>query len=171
MIVVSVGTQLPFDRLIQMMDEIAPSLGTKIFAQTGKSTYQPKNFEFKPNVQALEFDSLLREASVLVAHAGIGTVLKAYQFGKPIILVPRKAAFGEHRNDHQLATVSKLGGRPGIYVAQEKADMQALLSDLHALSSPSKLDPPGRIRLQTHLQSIVDEVLGARRAARLTAPT
>ena len=46
-----------------------------------------------------EFEAVLREASVIVAHAGIGTVLKAYKYRKPIILVPRQAAFGEHRND------------------------------------------------------------------------
>ncbi|KQS80562.1 glucuronosyltransferase [Rhizobium sp. Leaf384] len=163
MIIVSVGTQLPFDRLIRMVDDLAPSLHDKAFAQTGRGVYVPKNIEWKADVPAKEFDALLSGASVLVAHAGIGTVLKADQYGKPIILVPRKASLGEHRNDHQLATVSKLKGRPGIYVAEEQDELLRLLSDTDSLSRPSALDPPGRIRLQSHLEMIVNGAIGAAR--------
>ena len=169
MIIVSVGTQLPFDRLIRMMDEIASDLDQKIFAQTGRSAYVPRNIEWKADVQALEFDTLLQQASVLVAHAGIGTVLKAYEFGKPIILTPRKAAFGEHRNDHQLATVSKLVGRPGIYMADDETTLKALLKDTSALTGPSSVEPVGRIALQSYLVSVVDSVLAKRGGAPLKA--
>lgn len=160
MIIATVGTQLPFDRLILMLDEIAASLPEKIFAQIGKSRCVPKNIEWCVNMDAGEFEKRLAAASVIVSHAGIGTVLKAYKYAKPIILVPRKASFGEHRNDHQLATVSQLERRAGIYIAHEGEQLAQLLS--------RKLEPAvaaedtfrERVRLQRFVADYVGEALG-----------
>lgn len=51
-----------------------------------------------------EFDKLCHDARLIVAHAGMGTIISAMTKGKPIIVFPRIAALGEHRNEHQLAT-------------------------------------------------------------------
>ena len=128
MILVTVGMQLGFDRLIRAMDEIAPELGMPVIAQTGKGTYQARNIKTLESIAPSEFDQLIRETRLLVAHAGIGTVLTAQKFGKPLVLFPRRASFGEHRNDHQLATVGQLDGRPGIGVAYEEADLRAAIA-------------------------------------------
>jgi UDP-N-acetylglucosamine transferase subunit ALG13 len=126
-IVVTVGTQLPFDRLIRMVDELAPELPVPVFAQIGVGTYEPRNVRFAANVSPVEFEAMVRDSTVMLAHAGIGTVLKAYKYRKPLILVPRRAALGEHRNDHQLATIGQLRSRVGIYAAEEKEELRALL--------------------------------------------
>lgn len=128
MIIVTVGTQLPFDRLIKMMDDIAPDLSRPVIAQTGVGTYQCRNIQAAPNHSPIDFDNYVKKCDVIVAHAGMGTVLKAYKYRKPIILVPRKAALGEHRNDHQLATVSQLRSRIGIYIAETEDELRSLLS-------------------------------------------
>lgn len=47
MIFVTVGTQLPFDRLIEMVDEAAPELDQEIFAQTGSGKYIPKTLNIR----------------------------------------------------------------------------------------------------------------------------
>ena len=160
MIVVTVGTQLPFDRLIKMVDELAPSIPVKIFAQTGRGTYVPRNIEWSATIPAGEFDGLLRQASVIMAHAGIGTVLKAYKYRKPIILVPRQASFGEHRNDHQLATVSKLQHRAGIYVARSAEELSSLLNKelMPAIAGDSASQ--GRQRLQDFIRGAIREATG-----------
>lgn len=153
MIVVTVGTQLPFDRLIRMMDEIAPELPVPVFAQTGVGTYEPTNVRWQNNIAPAEFEEHVRGAEVIVAHAGIGTVLKAYKYRKPLVLVARKAALGEHRNDHQLATISQLRTRLGIYAAETADDLRALLkSDL----APATLTDDiieRRSRLLDHLRA------------------
>ncbi|MBX4959585.1 glucuronosyltransferase [Rhizobium lentis] len=138
MILVTVGTQLPFDRLIKAVDTFAKDLTRPVLAQIGKGTYTPQNMKWIKNIEPADFDQVFRDANVIVSHAGIGTVLTAKRFGKPIILVPRKAALGEHRNDHQLATVSQLAGRPGIYVAHSDNELKDYL--LQDLDSPSHED-------------------------------
>jgi UDP-N-acetylglucosamine transferase subunit ALG13 len=64
---------------------------------------------------------------VIVGHAGIGTLLGTGRLGKPLILMPRRASLGEHRNEHQLATVAAVQAREGIYVAMDEAELAAHL--------------------------------------------
>jgi len=122
-ILVTVGMQLGFDRLIRAMDALAPGLGAPVIAQVGKGAYRPINMDARISIAPGEFERLVQHARLIVSHAGIGTVLTAARFGKPLVLVPRRAALGEHRNDHQLATVRQLAGRPGIVVAEDEADL------------------------------------------------
>lgn len=160
MIIVTVGTQLPFDRLIQMMDELAPALNDEIFAQTGAGEYVPRNIRSSASMAPTEFEAMFRQASVIVAHAGIGTVLKAYKYRKPIVLVARKAEFGEHRNDHQLATVSKLAERRGIYIAKNKEELLRLLDGPLMPPAPEQAASAGRQRLLRFLHREASEAVG-----------
>ncbi|MCX7284565.1 MAG: glycosyltransferase [Novosphingobium sp.] len=116
--------QLGFDRLIRAIDEVAPDLPLPVVAQTGKGTYQARNIQTLESIAPSEFDGMIKQTHLLVAHAGIGTVLTAQRFGKPLVLFPRRASFGEHRNDHQLATVGQLDGRLGIIVAREESELR-----------------------------------------------
>ena len=46
---------------------------------------------------------------------------------RPLVIVPRRHALGEHRNDHQLATAQALVGLSGLHVAWEIEDLPKLL--------------------------------------------
>lgn len=132
MIFATVGTQLPFDRLIQMIDQIAPTLDEKVFAQIGADpAYKPINIDYVLVLRPAEFARRMAECRVIISHAGIGSILTARKLGKPIIVVPRQLKFGEHRNDHQLATCRGVGGRPGIFVASTAEELEELLRSPH----------------------------------------
>lgn len=128
MILLTVGTQLPFDRLVRIMDTIAPDLPDEIFAQIGQGEYVPRNFEYCRMAPPEELADKFGRASRIVSHAGTGSVLTARRYGKPIILFPRRASLGEHRNEHQLATCQQLNGAPGLSVAYDEAELRTLLS-------------------------------------------
>lgn len=112
MIFVTVGTQLPFTRLIDAMDEIAGRLDEEIIAQTGPGEGNWSNLDCRKNLEPEEFGKLFSAARVIVAHAGIGTILSARSRRKPLILLPRRFSFGEHRNDHQMATAGQVKSPP-----------------------------------------------------------
>ena len=128
MIFITVGTQLPFPRLIQAMDVLAPDLGEEVFAQAGPEPGEVKNLDVLTHLAPAEFEAKFRAARVVVAHAGIGTILSAKRFGKPLVLLPRRADLGEHRNDHQLATARQVEKLPGVYIAWETGDLGPLLA-------------------------------------------
>ena len=156
MIMVTVGMQLGFDRLIAAMDELAPTLGMPVVAQTGKGTYRPAHMEARPKIAPAEFERLVGEAKLIVAHAGIGTVLTAARCKKPILLMPRRADLGEHRNDHQLATVRKLAGRPGILVAADESELASRIADGLALEDWTAVRSPTAHQLHTALAAFIE---------------
>lgn len=154
MIFVTVGTQLPFDRLIELIDGLAPSLAEDVFAQTGQGRYEPANMQWSALLKPKQFDELVTSASRIVSHAGIGTVLMAQKYRKPIVLFPRRASLGEHRNDHQLATVEALRGREGIYIAESDEELRRLLSADLAVPEAGK-PHPGRDRLRERIADFI----------------
>lgn len=128
MILLTIGTQLPFDRLVKAVDDIALSINDEIYGQIGAGKYEPRNFEFCRTMKPADFDKQFQRARVIVSHAGIGSILTARKFGKPIVIFPRRAVHGEHRNDHQLATCDHLKDRSGIYVAVDDGELEYQLS-------------------------------------------
>lgn len=129
MILVTVGMQLGFDRLIEAMDQLAPDLGQPVIAQTGQGTYVPQHMDARAKIAPADFETLMRDAQLIVSHAGIGTVLTAARVGKPVLLMPRRAGLGEHRNDHQLATARSLQGRAGILIAMDESELAARIAE------------------------------------------
>jgi len=155
-IIVTVGMQLGFDRLIAAMDDLAPSLGMPVIAQTGKGTYAPRNMEARVKIAPAEFEALVGEARLIVAHAGIGTVLTAARCAKPILLMPRRADLQEHRNDHQMATVGKLAGRPGILVAKDESELPARIAEGLAVTDWAAVQSPTARSLHGALAAFIE---------------
>lgn len=126
------GTQEPFDRLVRAMDDWHGQSGRfhAVFGQIGEphdGGYEPRNFEWVSRLSAVDYAKRFVEADVIVSHAGMGSIITALHHGKPIVIMPRWARLREHRNDHQLATVRMLGGRPGIHVAEDETQLGAVL--------------------------------------------
>ncbi|SFH50276.1 UDP-N-acetylglucosamine transferase subunit ALG13 [Palleronia marisminoris] len=129
MIFLTLGTQLPFDRLVRALDEVSTSLSEPVFGQIGHAKYRPGNFESVKFLSPQEFDAHCTAARVIVGHAGIGTILTGMELHKPVVLMARQAALGEHRNNHQLATVAQLSRISGIHVVDDAKSLREALAD------------------------------------------
>ena len=79
------------------------------------------------------------EADVLVAHAGVGTALAAFEVGKCPVLVPRRVAHGEHVDDHQTQIAAELSNR-GLAVSVEADELT--LDHLFAAAAKQVLTLP-----------------------------
>lgn len=127
MILATVGTQLPFPRLLKALDRIALKHDLRVVAQCCE-VVPGLSIEQRPFVAPAEFDELARDAAMIVGHAGIGTIIGADRVSRPLVLFPRKASLGEHRNEHQLATARSMEKREGIHVAWDEDQLEALLT-------------------------------------------
>lgn len=127
MIFVTIGTQIPFDRLIEILDRIAPELDEEIYAQVLRGKYKPKNIKTLDFIEPDEFDKVFNQARLIVAHAGMGTILSALRNSKPLVIFPRIAALGEHRNEHQRATARMMKEKNYAYVATNEKELRELL--------------------------------------------
>ena len=130
MIFVTVGTQLPFDRLVEGVDawaKLNPSV--PVVAQVGQSSIRYSYIQTVQNLTQAEFLNNINQAKLVVAHAGMGTILTASELGKPVILMPRRAALREHRNDHQEHTANEMQRLSNVVVVDDKI---ALFKELDA---------------------------------------
>jgi UDP-N-acetylglucosamine transferase subunit ALG13 len=123
-IFVTIGSMFPFDRLIRMMDGwAAANPGSELLAQVGDGAYEPLHMPWVRRLDQAEFSRTVAAARLVVAHAGMGSVITAGQFGKPIVILPRLQERGEHTTDHQIATAAWLRGKPGVHVADRDEDL------------------------------------------------
>ncbi len=132
MIFLTVGTLFPFDRLVKAVDiTIAKNNGyEKVFAQIGKTNYEPKNIEYTAILENRNFNKKISDADYLISHAGIGTITRALELNKLLLVMPRRKKFKEHVNDHQVATAEKFEELGHILVAYTEEQLPDKLKQL-----------------------------------------
>ena len=117
MIFVTVGMHPQgFERLVRAADDLAASWEEPVMIQRGCTTYEPRFAAFVDYVDEAQMEAWLREADVVVSHAGAGSILQTLYAGKPLVIVPRLRRYGEHIDDHQLELAGTLA-RQGKAVA------------------------------------------------------
>lgn len=154
MIFVTVGTQLPFPRLINAISLWNENGKQNIIAQIGSDDFIYRNIKHFKFIEANVIENYMRKASLIVGHAGIGTVLSTFEYQKPLILYPRLAENNEHRNDHQLATCRKFEKYQGIYIAYSDDELYSLLANRHEL-----LPCSGKFSVSQELEQYLSEVM------------
>ena len=157
MILATVGTQLPFPRLIDGLNALAPRLDEPVVAQIGASVGDWPNIEVHTSLPPDAYGALFSSARVVVAHAGIGTILSARKHGKPLIVMPRRHKLGEHRNDHQMATAKQVEALPGIHIAWDLDDLERLLQEPQ-LEPAAEVASPRRDALVQRLKGFIDGI-------------
>jgi UDP-N-acetylglucosamine transferase subunit ALG13 len=105
LIFVTVGAQMPFDRMVRAVDEWAAHAGRgDVLAQIGDTDFRPRHMEAVASLPPSELRRVVSEAIAVVAHAGAGTIITALELKTAILVFPRLASLGETRHDHQVAT-------------------------------------------------------------------
>ena len=143
---VTVGTT-SFDALVEAMDseELIQTLIERgydsLTIQRGRGTYVPKHIVTSTSserssaikVQVVEFlpslDAILKEASLVISHAGAGSVFESLSLGKPTLVVVNESLMDNHQVE-LAETLASLG-----HVAWTKPD--GLLQALNAFDPNS----------------------------------
>lgn len=159
MIFVTVGNDFRgFDRLLKKMDEIAPLIPSEIVIQRGYSRYLPKNtkhFDFVSMKKAIDY---IQKSQLVISHAGIGTIILCKKYGIPILILPRRKAYGEHMNDHQLEIAQALEKKEGenIYVVYGEDQLEEKI--LKVLVERTRYTPTeniGRVNLLRTIKEFI----------------
>ncbi|MEY9753243.1 glycosyltransferase [Bradyrhizobium yuanmingense] len=157
MIFVTVGTQVQFDRLIRTVDEWAGARArSDVFAQIGPSNYPFKHIRAERFIDPSRFKSCVEAASVVIAHAGMGSIITALELGKRIIVMPRRASLGEHRNDHQIATAKQFAAQGRIEVAFEERELTDKLDQLDIVNRCERLGGEASPQLIMAIRSFIE---------------
>lgn len=129
MMFVTVGTDpRGFDRLVRSVDEIATDYDDRIHAQIGCGDYIPENLEWSRFIDEDEIHELYRAATVVIAHAGAGTLLDALSYHKPIVVLPRQERHDEANDDHQRELARALADHPAVFVIWDTNELGTTLN-------------------------------------------
>jgi len=125
MIFVTVGTQFPFNRLINAIDKFVGEgkIQETIFAQIGDGATLPKNFESVSSLGKVDFDAKIEAASAVISHAGMGSIMMSFQYGKPLLVLPRLSRFNEVVNDHQVGIARKFSEAGHLLMSNDESEM------------------------------------------------
>ena len=108
--VVTVGTlNYPFERMLRAARAVLPA-DADVLWQVGPARFDPLAGVGRAAVPADELVAAMRQADVVIAHAGTGSALTAMELGKCPVLIPREHSNAEHIDDHQSQTAAFLAG-------------------------------------------------------------
>jgi UDP-N-acetylglucosamine transferase subunit ALG13 len=140
-VVVTVGMERSFRRLIERVAHILPP-DAEVLWQTGPTPLEGLGLEARPFVAASGLDQAMREADVVVAHAGCGSALAALRAGRYPVLVPRDPHHGEVVDVHQIEIARWLGQQD---LAMARTPDELTFADLEAAAARAVVrtsDPP-----------------------------
>lgn len=96
MIFITLGTVLPYNELIQMVDGLKALLKIKdkIYAQIGNGKYIPKYMKYLRFVENM--DEVYKRADIIISTCGAGTILENVTHGRKLIAVQNPRIIGGH---------------------------------------------------------------------------
>lgn len=121
MILVTIGTSEPFDRLLAAVASLPA--GEEIVAQCGDSTVRPANARCVGFLEFDELTALVARARIAIMHAGAGSVLTALAAGRRPIVVPRLRRYGEAIDDHQVEFGRSLAAAGLVTMVEDPAGL------------------------------------------------
>jgi UDP-N-acetylglucosamine transferase subunit ALG13 len=166
LVFLTVGTDHhPFDRVVRWLDAWLEGGGAgqvRCLVQHGASA--PSSLA--PSREFLtyaEMDAAIRDAAVIVSHAGPGTIMMAAEIGKVPIVVPRTRALREHVDDHQVLFAQRLREDRTIALADSETKFRQFVE--RALARPFALPQRAASSAEAvrRFEEVVDELMGASR--------
>jgi UDP-N-acetylglucosamine transferase subunit ALG13 len=138
----TVGTErFPFPRLIHALERLT---GEDVIVQYGHSPPPLRAAAAFPFVPFPEMHRLLETASVVITHAGVGSILLALRAGHMPIVVPRLRRYREHVDDHQLELAHALERSGRVLVVEDVEALHTVLAQVSARRSVGS-EPPSEL--------------------------
>lgn len=139
MILVTVGTQdKQFKRLFSEVERLIKigKINESVIAQIGNTKFttdlNPSKMKLIKFTNPMEMEDLMNNASFIITHGGVASIIEGLNHGKKIIAVPRLKKYKEHVNDHQLQIIEnfrKSGFIIGICGVNELEDTLEKVND------------------------------------------
>jgi UDP-N-acetylglucosamine transferase subunit ALG13 len=155
---VAVGTHAqPYARLLEIVrrgieDGLLPE---PVHAQLGPADWSIAGAQVVRYMGREELEAAVRSAGTVVCHGGAGIISAALAAGRKPIVVARRAALGEHVDDHQLELTHKLADW-GLVVAVED---RITATDVAAASRP--VEVPSEICERPSAAQVLRDALAA----------
>jgi len=157
MILVTLGTQdKSFVRLLSALENQIDKgeITEEIIVQSGFTKFESKHMTLIPYLSQDELDNYRKNASLIITHGGVGSILDGCRYEKKVIGVARLKAYKEHINDHQIEICEQFSRDGYILYA-------ANLNDISCFIQKAKDFIPKKYtfdnsKLIMHIKSVID---------------
>jgi UDP-N-acetylglucosamine transferase subunit ALG13 len=157
-ILVAVGaSQFPFDRLLRAVEDLPRT--EPVVVQHGPSKIRPTGASCRAFVPLEALAGLVREARVVVSHAGVGSILLALANGKKPYVVPRLRAFGETVDDHQVESARQFARAGFVTLVEHPGLLAEAIADSNG-SAATVTPAQGVVPLAEELRDYLGAVIG-----------
>lgn len=128
---VSVGNATqPFPRLLDAVCDLAQHLPQPVFVQYGAAEHFACSACSGAGFLDMDaFADCVAGSGLLILHAGAGSVIHAVRAGKVPVVVPRRAQFGEHVDDHQVEFARELARMGKIVVCEDTEHLASAVNE------------------------------------------
>lgn len=142
--------------MIKVVDELAAILDEECFLQIGKSNYKPKHAKWKTYLGFDEMIEKIKEARVVISHAGAGTILLCLNLGKSPIVVPRDPEKGEHIDHHQNELCERLAEEGRLTIVRNLEELRTYIDNGNKkIADMIQNNRKGEAPLVLHLRELV----------------
>lgn len=129
----------PFERLLKAVESAMDLLPKPVLVQHGATPLRFAGCEAFPFMGMDEFGERIRESSLLIMHAGAGSLVHAVDAGKVPIVMPRERAYGEHVDDHQVELSEALAAHGRVILVRSGDELLRAIP--RALETNDRLRP------------------------------
>jgi UDP-N-acetylglucosamine transferase subunit ALG13 len=137
MILVILGTwKMPFSRPLKEIERLIESgvIKEEVIVQAGVTQFHSTHMDIHAFFDKDEFERLYRNASLIITHAGVGSIILGLKYKKKVISIARLLKYNEHIDNHQLEILNEFSLRKYLLAWEEGGDLEILLNRLNAFT-------------------------------------
>ena len=130
MIFIILGTQkFQLKRLLNEIEVLIKKgiLKDEVIAQTGFTDFSSDNIKCYDYLDKKDFDKYISEADLIITHSGVGSIITAISYNKPVIVYPRLKKYKEHVDDHQKDIANAFEKKGFVLCCNEEDDLETLI--------------------------------------------
>ena len=160
MILVLLGTQNnDFHRLLNEIEKniIDGNIKDEVVVQAGFTKYKSCNMSLFEMVTKDRLNELVKNADLIITHAGLGSIEMSLEQGKKVIAVPRLKKYGEHVNDHQKDIAKEFNKKGWIIGLEDVSDLKEGLERAKSFV-PKKYITPKNKEIVNLIKTFIDKI-------------
>ena len=160
MILVMLGTQNnDFHRLLEEIEKNIENgnINEEVVVQAGFTKYKSDKMKIFSLTSKENLENLIKQADLIITHAGIGSIEMALEQNKKVIAIPRLKKFREHVNDHQKDIERKLDEKGCLIGIDDVSKLGFALKKVKKFI-PKKYEKPKNDEIIYIIKTFIDKI-------------
>ena len=132
------------------------TINEEVIVQAGYTKYQSDKMKIIDLMSKEQLSKFQDEASLIITHGGVGSIVSSIEKGKKVIAVPRKHEYGEHVNNHQEEIVKDFNSKGYIIGIENVEDLKQAIIKVKDFK-PKKYKPNNQKMLEI-LENFIENI-------------